>query len=48
MFSCSEATNEMNFAAQKFARVVVGSNDVDSCNRHRPGYGRFREQVREP
>lgn len=33
MFSCSKATNEMNFVAQKFARVVVGSNNIDSCNR---------------
>jgi predicted molibdopterin-dependent oxidoreductase YjgC len=33
MFSCSKATNEMNFLAQKFARQVIGSNNVDSCNR---------------
>ena len=33
MFSCSKATNEMNFAAQKFARLVMGSNNIDSCNR---------------
>lgn len=33
MFSCSKATNEMNFVAQKFARAVMGSNNVDSCNR---------------
>lgn len=33
MFSCSKATNEMNYLAQKFARVVVGSNNIDSCNR---------------
>jgi formate dehydrogenase major subunit len=33
LFSCSKATNEMNFVAQKFARVVMGSNNVDSCNR---------------
>jgi formate dehydrogenase major subunit len=33
MFSCSKSTNEMNFVAQKFARVVVGSNNIDSCNR---------------
>ena len=33
MFSCSKATNEMNFIAQKFARAVAGSNNVDSCNR---------------
>jgi formate dehydrogenase major subunit len=33
MFSCSKSTNEMNFIAQKFARVVMGSNNIDSCNR---------------
>jgi formate dehydrogenase major subunit len=33
MFSCSRATNEMNYVAQKFTRVVVGSNNIDSCNR---------------
>jgi predicted molibdopterin-dependent oxidoreductase YjgC len=33
MFSCSKATNEMNFVAQKFARTVIGSNNIDSCNR---------------
>jgi len=33
MFSCSKATNEMNFMAQKFARTVIGSNNIDSCNR---------------
>ena len=33
LFSCSKASNEMNFMMQKFARVVMGSNNVDSCNR---------------
>ena len=33
IFSCSKATNEMNFVAQKFARQVLGSNNIDSCNR---------------
>jgi formate dehydrogenase major subunit len=33
IFSCSKSTNEMNFAAQKFARVVLGTNNIDSCNR---------------
>ena len=33
MFSCSKATNEMNYVAQKFARSVMGSNNIDSCNR---------------
>jgi formate dehydrogenase major subunit len=33
LFSCSKATNELNFAAQKFARVALGTNNIDSCNR---------------
>jgi predicted molibdopterin-dependent oxidoreductase YjgC len=33
MFSCSKATNEMNFIAQKFMRTAVGTNNIDSCNR---------------
>ncbi len=33
LFSCSKATNEMNFAAAKFARQVMGTNNIDSCNR---------------
>ncbi len=33
MFSCSKTTNELNFAAQKFVRTVLGSNNIDSCNR---------------
>ena len=33
LFSCSKSTNEMNFIAQKFARTVMGSNNIDSCNR---------------
>jgi predicted molibdopterin-dependent oxidoreductase YjgC len=32
-FSCSKATNEVNFLAQKFMRTVLGSNNIDSCNR---------------
>ena len=33
MFSCSKATNEVNFLAQKFTRVAIGTNNIDSCNR---------------
>lgn len=33
MFSCSKATNEVNYVAQKFMRVAVGTNNIDSCNR---------------
>ncbi len=33
MFSCSKATNELNFIAQKFIRSVMQSNNIDSCNR---------------
>jgi predicted molibdopterin-dependent oxidoreductase YjgC len=32
-FSCSKATNEMNFTAQKFMRTAIGTNNIDSCNR---------------
>jgi predicted molibdopterin-dependent oxidoreductase YjgC len=33
IFSCSKASNEMNFLAAKFARQVMGTNNIDSCNR---------------
>ena len=33
IFSCSKATNEVNFIAGKLARAVFGNNNIDSCNR---------------
>ena len=33
LFSCSKATNETNYLAQKFARIVLETNNIDSCNR---------------
>ena len=33
MFSCSKATNEVNYLAQKFTRQVIGCHNIDSCNR---------------
>jgi predicted molibdopterin-dependent oxidoreductase YjgC len=33
IFSCSKSTNEMNFMAGKFARQVMLTNNIDSCNR---------------
>jgi len=33
VISCARATNEDNYAAQKFARAVLGSNNVDHCAR---------------
>lgn len=33
LFSCSKANNEVNYLTQKFTRQVIGSNNVDSCNR---------------
>ena len=33
MLSCSKATNEVNFIAQKFTRVAIGTHNIDSCNR---------------
>jgi formate dehydrogenase (hydrogenase) len=32
-FSCSKATNEVNYLAQKLVRQAVGTNNIDSCNR---------------
>jgi formate dehydrogenase major subunit len=32
-FSCSKASNEMNFLAQKLSRVAFGTHNIDSCNR---------------
>jgi formate dehydrogenase (hydrogenase) len=33
LFSCSKASNETNYLAQKFARAVIGTSNIDSCNR---------------
>ena len=33
IFSCSKATNEVNFIAGKLARAAFGTNNIDSCNR---------------
>jgi formate dehydrogenase major subunit len=33
LFSCSKTTNELNYVTQKFSRVALHSNNVDSCNR---------------
>ena len=33
VFSCSKGTNEMNYTAQKLARTVLHTNNLDSCNR---------------
>ncbi len=33
VFSCSKSTNELNYLASKFSRVVFGTHNIDSCNR---------------
>ena len=33
IFSCSKASNEMNFLASKLARVAFRTHNIDSCNR---------------
>jgi len=33
MFSCSKTVNELNYGAQKFVRSIMGTNNIDSCNR---------------
>lgn len=32
-FSCSRTTNETNYLAQKLARTVFRTHNIDSCNR---------------
>lgn len=32
-FSSSRSTNELNFLAAKLMRSVIGTNNIDSCNR---------------
>ena len=33
MFSSSRSTNELNYLASRFIRQVLGSSNIDSCNR---------------
>ena len=33
LFSSERATNEDNYAAQKFTRAVIGTNNIDHCAR---------------
>jgi predicted molibdopterin-dependent oxidoreductase YjgC len=33
MFACARTTNESNYITQKFMRTVIGSNNIDGCNR---------------
>jgi formate dehydrogenase major subunit len=33
MFSSARSTNEDNYAAQKFTRTAMGTNNVDHCSR---------------
>jgi predicted molibdopterin-dependent oxidoreductase YjgC len=33
MFACARSTNESNYVTQKFMRTVIGSNNIDGCNR---------------
>lgn len=33
MFATARSTNEVNYVTQKFMRTVIGSNNIDGCNR---------------
>jgi formate dehydrogenase major subunit len=33
IFSCSKSTNEVNYLAQKLARIAFRNHHIDSCNR---------------
>lgn len=47
VISCARATNEDNYAAQKFARSVLGTNNVDHCARicHSPSVAGLRQTL---
>ncbi|MDQ0252915.1 putative molibdopterin-dependent oxidoreductase YjgC [Evansella vedderi] len=32
-FSSSRSSNELNYLAAKFMRTIIGTNNIDSCNR---------------
>ena len=33
IFACARASNETNYVTQRFARAVLGTNNIDGCNR---------------
>ncbi|QED48186.1 molybdopterin-dependent oxidoreductase [Cytobacillus dafuensis] len=33
MFATARSTNEVNYVTQKFMRTIIGSNNIDGCNR---------------
>lgn len=33
LFACARSTNESAYITQKFMRTVIGSNNIDGCNR---------------
>ncbi|WP_256685603.1 formate dehydrogenase subunit alpha [Halococcus qingdaonensis] len=47
LISSSKATNEDNYAMQRFAREVIGTNNVDNCNRlcHAPTVAALKQTV---
>ena len=47
VISCARATNEDNYAAQKFARAVLGTHNVDHCARicHSPSVAGLRQTL---
>ena len=47
IISSARATNEDNYAAQKFARAVIGTNNVDHCARicHSPSVAGLRQTL---
>ncbi len=47
VIACARATNEDNYAAQKFARAVLGTNNIDHCARicHSPSVAGLRQTL---
>ncbi len=47
VFSSAKCTNEENYLIQKFARVVLGTNNIDNCTRlcHAPSLSALNEEL---
>ncbi len=47
VFSSAKCTNEENYLIQKFARVCLGTNNIDNCTRlcHAPSFSAMNEEL---
>lgn len=47
VFSSAKCTNEENYLIQKFARIALGTNNIDNCTRlcHAPSFSAMNEEL---